>query len=137
MDHPWSEEREAARLERFKSITLEDVQSAREHIVAAPGDIVEIPVEYYDWLLSQLEAARTEIRKAVGIMGGDVKDGDTLVELVAVTESGMHNALSLLDTSNMLIAAQGDVIAAQNDFIQTLRKGREDKKSASESQADE
>lgn len=121
MGHPWNEKIEES------SITLEDVEYAREHIAVAPGAFVEIPVEYYDWLISRLKTARTEIRKAVDIMGGDANDGDTLVELVAVTEAGMHNALSLLDTGNKLVEAQGELIASQNVFIQTLRKGREKK----------
>ena len=59
-DEQGSKESEAKRLERFKAITLEDVKCAREHLVAAPGDIVEIPVEYYDWLIGKVATLREE-----------------------------------------------------------------------------
>lgn len=55
LDEQDSKESEAKRLERFRSITLEDVKCARDHLVAAPGDIVEIPVEYYDWLIGEVK----------------------------------------------------------------------------------
>lgn len=59
---------EEKRLERFKNITIEDVRAARDHLIAAPGDIVEIPVEYYDWLIGRLEEAREALSAVLDVV---------------------------------------------------------------------